>query len=70
MHKYDVDMFNPSDREYYYEDFNDLESAIKYINNITGECVKSEEDVNRLCEKWQEQDEDCYIHIHEYNEVY
>lgn len=63
--KFYVDVFI-SEEEYYTECFSDLQSVYDWLEEICDVQVRSYQDINAIVKQWQEENEDAYCHIHEY----
>ena len=63
--KYIVNLYTP-DEEYEEERFTDLSGAFEYLEEISGQPIKSKQDVNAFVEQWQKENEDAFCNIIEY----
>lgn len=59
----------PPRGEYHSEYFNTLDEAFRYIERIADVNIFTCEDIESLNIKWNEDDEDSFIYLHEYKEV-
>jgi len=57
--------FDTADEEYLTEYFEDLETALDWINEQTDSNVKSEEDVETLNDKLAAENENAFCYLHE-----
>lgn len=55
--------------EYHSEYFTDINDAHRYIEKIADVNIITEDDIVALNRKWQEDEEDAYIYLHEFTEV-
>ena len=63
--KYIVNLYTPNG-EYEEERFTDLSEVFEYLEEISGQSVKSKQDVSTLVERWQKENEDAFCNIIEY----
>ncbi len=47
----------------------ELKDVFEWIEELVGQPIKSQEDVDRLVEQWQIENEDAFCYIHEYEVV-
>ncbi len=66
--RYYVDACTP-DEGYDSEYFSTLPEVYEWIEELAGQPIKSQEDVDRLVEQWQTENEDAYCYINEYEIV-
>ncbi len=57
------------DEEYDSECFSTLPEVYEWIEELAEQPIKSQEDVDRLVEQWQKENEDAFCYIHEYEIV-
>lgn len=65
---YMLDAYPPGG-EYHTEYFLTLDEAFRYIEKIADVNIITVDDVEALNLKWNEEDEDAYIYLHEFKEV-
>jgi hypothetical protein len=63
--RYIVDLCT-ADEEYLTEYFEDLETALDWINEQTDSNVKTEEDVETLNDKLAAENENAFCYLHEF----
>ena len=66
--RYFLDACTP-DEEYISEYFEELEDAFQWLEEKAGKPVRSVEDVEALAAEWEEQNEDAFCYLHEFDVV-
>lgn len=69
LDNYYLDACLPDTREYIQEYFITIDSALRYIEKMTGTNIFFAEDIEMLNIVWNETSEDAYIYLHEFKEV-
>lgn len=63
--KYVLDLCMP-DKKYIYEYFTDFANLLKFFEEISGQPVKSEQDIKMVVEQWKVKNEDAFCYVNKF----